>query len=108
MFRAVELILSAEGLSKEHRKLLKKCVLPTILVGVGDTVQKPGRTGRRRLGLPALTLHTGILATALENAIQGVYPLIHSVLTLLEHRDPLEHMLYVITKWPFNVLPQMS
>ena len=65
--------MAAPGINKDHRKTIKtKYIGSTVLVGVGDTPQKPGRIGRKRLGLPSLALYGGVLANCLETAVQAI------------------------------------
>lgn len=69
---AVDSVMGSGDIDKDHRKALKRYGSTTIMVGVGDTSQKPGRIGRRRLGLPSLAVFSSVLARSFENAIQGL------------------------------------
>jgi hypothetical protein len=68
---SVRELMSSTMLSKRQKKRVKSSLPVEVVVGVGDTAERPGRTCRHRLGLPVLRLHAGPLATALETALLG-------------------------------------
>ena len=69
----MDAVLASPNLSREHKQAVKLGTPEVVVVGVGDTAEKPGRVCRNRLQLQRLSMFSGPEAGYMEAALVGTW-----------------------------------